>query len=174
MHYFGDPTNIISRAHRNWKLGHTPSVLLPLDSHNDPCSWPFFSVMQCVCLLPIPSLPTPHIYLTLTLSFLIQLVSPGISNVHTNSSHPLHLLFPSIWFHILILRTLLLTFGGIDYLNVTGVGIITTTLRRKDLSLVNWVLTITFWRQGPHPPFVKPTVHSQSVSPADLEKLADS
>lgn len=53
--------------------------------------------------------------------------------------------------------------------------IITTTLRRKYLYLLNCVLTVTFWRQGPHSSFVnQPKAHSQLVSPTDLEKHADS
>lgn len=125
---------------------------------------------------PIPS-HSLHTYTSLS-NWFSSFNSPYLGHpmfTYTTSSHPLYLLPLSIWFHVLILRMLLSASGGINCLNFTAVVIITTTLRRKDLYLVNWVLTVTFWRQGPHLSFVsQPKVHSQSVSLTDLEKHADS
>ena len=96
-------------------------------------------------------------------------------DIPCSPSHiPLILLIQSLhpYGSVLILRTLFFFLLLKNWLaqHYTATVISTTVIRRKYLCLVNCVfLTVTFWRQGPHLPFISQSKrHSQSVSPIGL------
>lgn len=159
---------LINRAGRNWRLDCVPSATTPLSPHHDPGADPS-ARGPCVHLPPSSPLCISHSdwFSSFNLSYLEH---PMFTS--TKSSHPFYTLPPSIWIYDPILRTLHLeesvskAFYYCDHYD---------HLRRKHLYLVNYVLTVTSWRQGPRPSFASQSKGcSHLVTPMGLERYADS